>query len=181
MQRGKRIRGGVIQRRSRETTERGFAAKVLGLLALHSHLLRHDLDFLVLCSSIGSVLHNLKFGEVSYVAGADFFNAYAHAFCRMRPGRAIAIHWTDWEDAGMWAEAQIRLREKYAAPASGSGASADAFQLLHGLAEHEGIEAFSRILADPDPAVVVSRRISPSCWNAMIRFRPRRTGPTWKN
>ncbi|MGI5152103.1 SDR family NAD(P)-dependent oxidoreductase [Plantactinospora sp. CA-294935] len=149
---------GMIQRRSTADTDAATAAKTRGALVLDEVLGDRPLDFFVLCSSIGSVLHKLKFGEVGYVAGNDFLNAFAEYRSARRPGRTVAIAWSDWLDEGMWAEAQRRLGQRYAAgspdPAAGFGPADD---LLGGITRSEGTEVFARILAHgPVPRAVVS-------------------------
>ncbi|SOU07494.1 SDR family oxidoreductase [Xanthomonas arboricola] len=111
---------GIIQNRSQDGTERALWAKVRGAVHLDDILHGRALDFFVLCSSIGSVLHALKFGEIGYVAANDFldaFAAYRHAHAR---GLTVSINWTDWLDAGMSARAKARFaqRQRHAEPAA---------------------------------------------------------------
>lgn len=159
--------GGVMQRRTPESTRLALEAKVRGSLVLERVLADQPLDFMVLCSSIGAILYNLKFGEVGYVAGNDFLNAFAHDRARRHPGRAVAIDWTDWAESGMWAEARERLRTSYAghsqdAPgdawARGDSATHAAItgDLLQAMATAEAMDAFRRILRTSWPQVVVS-------------------------
>lgn len=154
--------GGVIQRRSREATRSALAAKVEGVRALDLALDGTWPPLTVLCSSIGSILYNLKFGEVGYVAANDFMNAFAHFAARTHRGRFVAINWTDWKEAGMWAQAQSRLDDKYAlAPSTGPAASEPdaagiANAILGSLSTGEAKEAFRRILACTAPQMIVS-------------------------
>jgi nonribosomal peptide synthetase protein BlmVIII len=152
---GVRDTAGVIQRRSRAVTWEMIAAKVRGPLVLEEVLRGQEPQFVVLCSSIGTVLHKLKFGEVGYVAGNEFLNAYA----TYRTGRGdtatVAIAWTDWLEAGMWTDARKELAQRYAvAPADGFDPTSD---LLRGITTAEGIEVFRRVLTRPvAPHVVIS-------------------------
>ncbi|MEW1653843.1 beta-ketoacyl synthase N-terminal-like domain-containing protein [Streptomyces sp. NPDC093707] len=144
---------GMIQRRDQQATDEAIAAKVLGPVVLDSVLRERTLDFFVLCSSIGTVLHKLKFGEVGYVAANEFLNAYAaHRACR-RAGTTVSIAWTDWTDVGMRASAQQELLARYGRTAEHPASTGD---LLDGIGRAEGVELFHRILAaDGAPQVVV--------------------------
>ena len=107
---------GIIQNRSQESTERALWAKVRGAVHLDELLRARALDFFVLCSSIGSVLHALKFGEIGYVAANDFLDAFA-AFRHARErGLTVSINWTDWLDAGMSARAKARFAQRHHHP-----------------------------------------------------------------
>jgi acyl transferase domain-containing protein/SAM-dependent methyltransferase/acyl carrier protein len=106
---------GAIQYRSRETTELALSAKVRGALVLDEVLRGRKLDFFVLCSALGAVLHNLKFGEVGYVAANDFLDAFAAYRSAREPGLTVSIGWTDWVDVGMAADAMDRYMRKHEA------------------------------------------------------------------
>jgi acyl transferase domain-containing protein/NAD(P)-dependent dehydrogenase (short-subunit alcohol dehydrogenase family)/SAM-dependent methyltransferase/acyl carrier protein len=144
---------GMIQRRTVAATEAAMAAKVAGTLALEQALAGQRPRFLLLCSSIGVLLPNLKFGEVGYLAGHEFSNAYA-AYASARSDRlTISIGWTDWLEAGMWAQAQRRLARRYASAPAGL-LDAD---LLRGITNAEGATVFERVLRNnPAPHVVIS-------------------------
>jgi 3-oxoacyl-(acyl-carrier-protein) synthase/NAD(P)-dependent dehydrogenase (short-subunit alcohol dehydrogenase family)/SAM-dependent methyltransferase/acyl carrier protein len=154
--------GGIIQRRSREATRSALAAKIEGIRALDRVFEGTWPELTVLCSSIGSILYNLKFGEVGYVAANDFMNAFAHYAARTHRGRFVTIDWTDWQEDGMWAQARARLDDKYALlPSDKSQATAShtalvAGDLLGSLSTSEAKEAFRRILACAAPQVIVS-------------------------
>ena len=148
--------GGMIQRRV--DTRTATAAKIEGLLALDEAVGDRPLDFFVLCSSIGTVLHKLKFGEVGYVAANEFVDAFAGYRALRRPGVTVAVAWTDWLDDGMWADAQRRVRRstrRLAEPVTGDPGG----DLLGGVTHAEGIDVLARILASgPAPRAVVSPR-----------------------
>ncbi len=99
---------GVIQGRSKEMTEQSMAAKLRGAVVLNELLRGRQLDFFVLCSAIGSVLHALKLGEVGYVAANDFVDCFASYRSAREHGLTVAINWTDWRDVGMSARAMQR-------------------------------------------------------------------------
>jgi acyl transferase domain-containing protein/NAD(P)-dependent dehydrogenase (short-subunit alcohol dehydrogenase family)/SAM-dependent methyltransferase/CTP:molybdopterin cytidylyltransferase MocA len=147
---------GMIQRRDRAATDAAVAAKVLGATVLDNVLGDRDLDYFVLCSSLGAVLYKLKFGEVGYVAGNDFLDAFAAHRSQHRHGFTVSVNWTDWLEAGMWADSQQRLAGRYD---SREGTLVPTEDLLGGLTEAEGTETFGRILAGRlCPRVVVTSR-----------------------
>lgn len=101
--------GGVIQLRTREAAEAVMAAKVQGTLAVAESVKDQPLDFIVLCSSINSVVGRL--GQVDYVAANAFLDAFVHA----QPALPIiGINWETWRDVGMAADA---IRKWSARPA----------------------------------------------------------------
>jgi acyl transferase domain-containing protein/acyl carrier protein len=117
-----------------ELCQRQFRSKVQGLLVLDRLLASHDLDFVVLLSSISSVLAGL--GYVAYSAANIFMDAFAHR--RNAEGAPwISIDWDTWEFEDGW------------------DASADSTLLA--MSPAEGVEAFLRIVASVVlPQVVVS-------------------------
>lgn len=151
---------GMIQRRSRLDTETAMSAKLAGTLALAEALRDQRPEFVLLCSSIGTVLHKLKFGEVGYLAGHEFLQAYAAHRDAADPGTVVTVAWTDWLEGGMWARAQRRLAERYVV--SGSSSLRPDSDLLQGLTTAEGVEIFRRVLAcRPGPVVIVSTQSMP--------------------
>ncbi|SES27149.1 Acyl transferase domain-containing protein [Lentzea xinjiangensis] len=148
---------GLIQRRNRHATDEAMASKVLGPVVLDTILADRQLDFFVLCSSIGSVLHKLKFGEVGYVAGNDFLDAFAAHRATRRPGLTVSIAWTDWHDeAGMWGTVHPKMVERYVAASDAPEHLAPDDDLLGAISRSEGTELFARILAgNRSPRVLV--------------------------
>ena len=106
--------GGVIQRKTKEMAEDTFAPKVKGTLILNSLLQDMELDWLVLCSSLASVVGS--WGQVDYCAANAFLDAFAQYRTNRKGMRTFAIGWDTWQDVGMAVEAVRRL-------ASGSRAS----------------------------------------------------------
>jgi NADP-dependent 3-hydroxy acid dehydrogenase YdfG len=101
---------GVIQRRSRQATETILAPKVKGTLVLDTLLAGAPLDFFVLCSTLGSLLPQVKGGEVGYCAANEFLDAFTY-FRNLRDGQfTVTINWTDWQEVGMSVEARRRAR-----------------------------------------------------------------------
>ncbi|SCF07706.1 Phosphopantetheine attachment site [Micromonospora haikouensis] len=149
-------RAGMILRRDRAATDAAMAAKTRGLLVLETVLGDRPLEFLVLCSSIGNILPKLKFGEVGYVAGNEFLDAFAAYRSARRTGITVSITWTDWSEDGMWAAARDRLAHDTPASFRPAGLAHDG-DLLGAISSAEGAEVLERILAHGvAPRVVVS-------------------------
>jgi nonribosomal peptide synthetase protein BlmVIII len=135
---------GMIQRRTPAQTDEVIRAKTVGTLVLHEAVGDRPLDFFVLCSSIGTVLPKLKFGEVGYVAGNEFAEAFAEYRASRYPGITLAVAWSDWLEDGMSAAARARL----AGPAP---------EILGGITSREGAEVFARLTGQGvAPRAVVS-------------------------
>ena len=91
--------GGLIQLKTREMVEQVMAAKVKGTLILADALRHVPLDFLVLCSSINSVVNRL--GQVDYSAANAFLDAFVHSH-HAQP--TLVINWETWREVGMAAQ-----------------------------------------------------------------------------
>ena len=140
---------GVIQRRTREATEAILGSKVKGTLILSSLLQDCNLDFFMLCSTLGSILYRAKFGQVGYSAANEFLDAFAYDKSRKTSAFTVAVNWTDWSEIGMSVEAI-----KYWSQTDTINDNADF--LAYALSPAEGAEVFDRILAYSFPRVAVS-------------------------
>jgi amino acid adenylation domain-containing protein len=89
--------GGIIQRRTREMMDEVLAPKTKGTLVLDRIFKDTRLDFMVLCSSITSILGGV--GGVDYCAANNFLDAYAQY--RRREAQVFSINWDKWLEAGM--------------------------------------------------------------------------------
>jgi NAD(P)-dependent dehydrogenase (short-subunit alcohol dehydrogenase family)/acyl carrier protein len=81
---------GLMQFKTKADIEKTLAPKVAGTLALDAALRDHELDFMVLFSSITSATGGGP-GQVDYCAANAFLDAYA-----LSTG-AVAINWGEWE------------------------------------------------------------------------------------
>jgi NAD(P)-dependent dehydrogenase (short-subunit alcohol dehydrogenase family)/acyl carrier protein len=139
--------GAIIQQRTRETIDAVLAPKVKGTLVLNRLLDGEEEgpDFLVLCSSLSSILAPV--GQVAYCAA----NAFLDAFSQYRNSRdngkknrgtiVASINWDTWREVGMAVAAAQRQPE-------GARTTIDYESALKtGLTPAEGIEVFKRILA----------------------------------
>lgn len=90
---------GIIELKTREVANEVLAPKIKGTLVLEEALKNTKLDFLVLCSSITSILGSI--GQVDYTAANAFLDAYAYSK-KGKPGtQPIAVNWDRWDEVGM--------------------------------------------------------------------------------
>ncbi len=151
--------GGVIQLKTREMAERVLAPKVTGTLVLEALLKERRPDFVVLCSSLASVLGVP--GQVDYCAA----NAFQDAFARRRAGAAgpfvLSLNWDTWREAGMAIESEVPRDFREGLPA--------ALAMADGILSTEGTEVFARALGRSRPQLLVSTvELEPR----RARFRP---------
>jgi acyl transferase domain-containing protein/acyl carrier protein len=78
-----------------ELCELHFQSKVRGLIVLEQVVRRRHLDFVVLLSSISSVLAGL--GYVAYSAGNIFMDAFAQKYTQKSGFPWISIDWDTWQ------------------------------------------------------------------------------------
>jgi acyl transferase domain-containing protein len=138
--------GGVIQLKTREMAERVLAPKVTGTLVLEALLKERRPDFVVLCSSLASVLGVP--GQVDYCAA----NAFQDAFARRRAGAGgpfvLSLNWDTWREAGMAIESEVPRDFREAPEAR--------LAMADGMLSTEGTEVFARALGRSRPQLLVS-------------------------
>lgn len=98
-----------------------------------------DLDFMVLCSSLTSIVGG--FGQADYCAA----NAFLDAFARTNR-QTIAINWDAWQQVGMAVNTEVPPEMK----------QWQEDNLQHGLLPTEAVEVFDRILNSGLSQVIVS-------------------------
>lgn len=89
---------GPMQVKTRDSALAVLRPKVHGTIALQTAFNRDALDFLVLFSSISSVL-GLQ-GQVDYTAANAFLDQFA-SIASDGPSRVIAVDWGPWRDVGL--------------------------------------------------------------------------------
>jgi acyl transferase domain-containing protein len=138
--------GGVIQLKSREMAERVLAPKVGGTLVLEELLAERQPDFVVLCSSLASVLGVP--GQADYCAANAFQDAFARRCAGSGGPFVLSLNWDTWGETGMAVESEVPagLREHLQAR----------LPTGEGILSAEGTEAFARALAQALPQLVVS-------------------------
>ena len=135
---------GMIQLKTPEIAESVFAPKVKGTLVLNDVLKDVKLDFLAFCSSLSSILGG--FGQVDYCAANAFLDSFAH-FNTIKNGKfTVAINWDTWQEVGMAVNTTVpdELKKWHEE------------NLRNGLLSQEAVDAFSLILENSLPQVIVS-------------------------
>jgi phthiocerol/phenolphthiocerol synthesis type-I polyketide synthase E len=117
--------GGLIQLQTAETAAGVLAPKVSGLRVLESIFKDVDLDFLVLCSSLSSVLGGVQ--QVDYCAANFFLDAFAHYDAATSGRFTVSINWDAWRKIGM------ATRKKSLNAHNGGTASLPVRRLVHPL------------------------------------------------
>ncbi len=135
---------GLMQFKTRESAEAVLRPKVEGTLHLLEAVGEADLDFLAICSSLGSLFSEI--GQSDYCAANSFLDALAQR--RFLDGRrTVSIGWGLWRwDA--WQHAMSRFPKM-------RNRISD-WRQRYGLTDEEGGEAFLRLLSCPMPQVIVS-------------------------
>ncbi|AFZ30320.1 6-deoxyerythronolide-B synthase [Gloeocapsa sp. PCC 7428] len=135
---------GMVQLKTPEIAEKVFAPKVQGTITLNNILKNINLDFLVLCSSLSAIQGG--FGQVDYCAANIFLDAFAHWNTTRNNQFTIAINWNTWQQVGMAVNTDVPDEIKNWREES----------LKNAILPAEGVEVFSRILANSLPQVIVS-------------------------
>lgn len=141
--------GGVIQRRTLESIDKVLAAKVKGTLVLHRLFKDKELDFMILCSSLSSVI--APFGQAAYAAANSFLDIFAHYRFAVTRQTTVAVNWDAWQEVGMAVDAMKRTvpedqLEQHQA------------RLNYAVTPVEGIRVFHRVLLERQPQWVISTR-----------------------
>jgi acyl transferase domain-containing protein/acyl carrier protein len=138
-----------LQQKTPEIAKRVLEPKVKGTLVLNSVLKDTKLDFLVLFSSISSIVGGL--GQADYCAASAFLDAFAHYNFFRREMLTVSINWDGWQENNLqdeWLSSLApevqdeikQVREKYS------------------ITSQEGVKAFDYILSTTAPQVIVSTR-----------------------
>jgi NAD(P)-dependent dehydrogenase (short-subunit alcohol dehydrogenase family)/acyl carrier protein len=138
--------GGSIGVKTAERAAAVLAPKVKGTLVLNDLLRDVKLDFLVLCSSIATILPPP--GQIDYCAANTFLDAFAQRHDFQHVARVVSVNWDTWQEVGMALTTPVapgfkKIREE---------------NLRAGIAPKEGVDTFSRILSASLPQVIVSTR-----------------------
>jgi acyl transferase domain-containing protein/acyl carrier protein len=133
--------GGVMQRKRRESLEAVLAPKVDGSLVLLDCLREYSPDFIVICSSISSMIG--EFGQCDYCAANAFLDALTYSDTGHR---IVCINWDTWKETGM----AVRT------PVSPDLQEARRAEIQLGLSTEEGKIVFDRILQADLKQVIVS-------------------------
>ena len=145
--------GGMIQLRTRQTTDPVLAPKVKGTAVIDELFQDAPLDFFIICSSLGSIIPT--FGQVGYSSANSFLDAYAHYKSQRDGTFTVSINWDNWQEVGMAVAAAqgAAVSNANALVAAGAGAESSPgnnpgheAMLAAGILPVEGIEVAQRIL-----------------------------------
>ena len=132
------VGSGLISAKTEAIVAQIFAPKVQGMRALQAVFKDQALDFMFLCSSLAAIAGGLN--KIDYCAANAYLDAVARAAYRESAFPVISVNWDSWREVGMAAN--------MAMPAG------------VGIAPHEGVEAFERIVNGVNsvmrPQVIVS-------------------------
>ncbi len=98
---------GIIQSQNWSRFEKVFAPKIQGSWNLHEASLSKPLDFLILFSSLASIIGNP--GQTNYAAANAYLDALAY-YRREKGLPAVAINWGNWGEVGLVAHLIDRHR-----------------------------------------------------------------------
>jgi len=149
----------VLQQKTREIAESVLAPKVMGTQVLDVVLKDVDLDFLVLCSSLNSILGGV--GRVDYCAANAFLDAFAH-YRAIKDGAStvVSIGWDGWQEVGMAVNTTIKAQksqyEDQKISTTNSNVNVVQKDIENSLLPTEGSDVFNRILHSKEPHIFVS-------------------------
>jgi acyl transferase domain-containing protein len=129
---GNTLTGDYISETTRDSAGQHFHPKATGLIVLDEVIAGKELDFVLLLSSLSSILGGL--GLASYAAGNLFMDAWASRKNQDASVPWISVNWDAWEF-----------------PENGESASRE-----NGIRPEKGADAFLRILARVPRQVIVS-------------------------
>ena len=148
--------GALIQGRLPSVDEEVLSPKVQGTLALDECLRDHDLDFLVLCSSLSSVIGPV--GQVAYVSANAFLDSFAQAKALAGDHGITSINWDAWSEVGMAADGSTQISSQRAYVDQGIDVG---HPLLGRLSSHEtNRHTFSSILKAESSWVLSEHRVA---------------------
>jgi amino acid adenylation domain-containing protein len=150
--------GGMIQLRNRKDIDSILAPKVKGTMILNELFQGIPLDFMILCSSINSIIPVL--GQVGYCAANSFLDAYAHYKNKCDNIFTVSINWDTWQEVGMAVEA---------ARSNDFKNSADILE--NGILSGEGTEVLQRILDNNLSELPAFHQIIVSTRSLMERYQ----------
>jgi acyl carrier protein len=119
------VGSGLISAKTEAMVAQVFSPKIQGMRALQAAFKDQSLDFMLLCSSLAAIAGGLS--KVDYCAANAYLDAVARAASRESPFPVISVNWDGWREVGMAASMAL--------PAG------------VGIAPHEGVEVFERIVA----------------------------------
>jgi acyl transferase domain-containing protein/acyl carrier protein len=96
------VRAGLIQTKTKEVADSVLAPKVCGTMILFDLVKDLGIDFLILFSSITSII--TPYAESDYSGANSFLDAFAHFANRKKSFHTLTINWPGWKEVGQLAE-----------------------------------------------------------------------------
>lgn len=128
--------GALIAVRDKKASDALFATKIFGTRFLEKALVNEQPDFIMLFSSLSSVLGG--FGQVGYTSANAYLDAYAQQLARTKDCFAVAVNWDRWRGTGI-----ARIGEKRHFELAQE-------ELAGGMRIDEALQCFEQILRLPD-------------------------------
>jgi len=138
------VKAGLMQAKTRQNIEAILAPKLYGSMVLLEVLKEVKLDFLVLFSSINSILSPFALGD--YSAANAYLDVVAGFANTHRNFRTLTINWPGWREAG-----QLLNLEEVPGVAQWKHEA-----LKKAINSSDGVEAFRRVLHSNCTQVIVS-------------------------
>ena len=138
---------GIMQLKEKEEVEKVMVPKIEGTQNLLNIFGNHELDFMVLCSSIASILGGV--GLVDYCSANHYMDSIASTTRLKGGGQIVSVGWDMWGETGMGLKTYVptELKEWFDN------------ELKNGITSREGQEILNRILNwNGSPNVVISTR-----------------------
>ncbi|MDN5202355.1 beta-ketoacyl synthase N-terminal-like domain-containing protein [Fulvivirgaceae bacterium BMA10] len=138
---------GIIQLKELDVIEKVMKPKLEGTENLLDIFKEHELDFMMLCSSIASILGGV--GLVDYCSANGYLDSVAMARKLKGNGSIISVNWDMWGETGMGLKTYVptELKEWFDN------------ELKNGITSREGQEVFRRIINwNGSPNVIISTR-----------------------
>jgi acyl transferase domain-containing protein/acyl-CoA synthetase (AMP-forming)/AMP-acid ligase II/acyl carrier protein len=96
-----------IQSKTVKQAHKVLSPKLIGAPMLEKRFAQEPLDFLMLCSSMGSIAPVV--GQVDYCAANAFLDVFAHEMQLSKASNVMSINWNSWQDVGMAADMALPL------------------------------------------------------------------------
>jgi NADP-dependent 3-hydroxy acid dehydrogenase YdfG len=138
--------GGMIQLKKSEAAAAVLAPKVQGARVLARLFHDQPIDFMVLCSSLTSLVGGI--GQVDYCGANAYLDAFARQYARETGTFTVAVNWNTWREVGMAVDTAVPEDLRDALRRS---------RLTSGMTNRDGVDAFRRILARcTEPQIAIS-------------------------
>ncbi|MCP4457834.1 MAG: KR domain-containing protein, partial [Cytophagales bacterium] len=149
-------------RKTPESISRVLSPKVEGLLNLMKLVDPVELKFVLLFSSVSSIIPSLGVGQSDYAMANAFMDYYAQAHYRGFP--VVSIQWPSWKESGM---GEVRSQSYV-----DTG--------LLSISDREGLEFLDQILSNLEHPVVMPVMVAPSTFKSEILLQAKKECPEQK-